>query len=276
MSRKGTPADLPASIRARLTNVSRKEGVEFQRILSDFAIERFLYRLGISEHAERYILKGAMLFRVWSSDRHRATWDLDLLGRGANGIDDVVVVVREVCSIRVEDGIEFDLDSIEGEDIRAADEYAGVRVRFVAYLAGARIPMQVDVGFGDAVTPTPHREAYPVMLDFPAPHVLAYPRETVIAEKLDAMITLGVTNSRMKDFFDVHVLASSFDFDGAVLVDAIRKTFERRSTPIPDERPLALTQEFLGAPTRQTQWRAFLKRGRLEGPVETGELVEGL
>lgn len=276
MSRKGTPADLPASVRARLTNVSRKEGVEFQRILSDFAIERFLYRLGISEHAERFILKGAMLFRVWSSKRHRATWDLDLLGRGANEIDDVVVVVREVCSIPVNDGIEFDLDSVEAEDILAAEEYAGVRVHLVANLAGARIPMQVDVGFGDAVTPNPHREAYPVLLDFAAPQILVYPRETVVAEKLEAMITLGVTNSRMKDFFDVHTLASTFMFDGAVLADAVRNTFERRGTPIPDERPLVLTREFLGAPERQMQWRAFLRRGRLEGPVETGELVDAL
>ncbi len=276
MSRKGVPADIPASIRARLTNVSRKEGIEFQRVLSDFAIERFLYRLGISDYVEQYILKGAMLFRVWSSERHRATWDLDLLGRGANGIDDVVVVVREVCSIPVEDGIEFDLASIEGEDILASDEYTGVRIRFAAYLDGARIPMQVDVGFGDAVTPTPHREAYPALLNFAAPHILTYPRETVVAEKLEAMITLGLTNSRMKDFFDVHVLASSFDFDAAVLTDAIRKTFERRGTPIPDERPLVLKPEFLGAPERQTQWRAFLRRGRLDGPMETAELVDGL
>ncbi len=162
------------------------------------------------------------------------------------------------------------------EEIRAAGEFAGVRVRLIARLAQARIPMQVDVGFGDVVIPAPSRETYPTLLDHPPPVLMVYPREAVVAEKLEAMISLGVTNSRMKDFYDVHILASSFTFGGPTLSKAVRSTFERRATPIPDADPLVLTDAFLTGPERQTQWRAFLRRGRLEAPPDTSELAEGL
>lgn len=268
--------DLAASDRARLRNLARQRKVEFQLLLSEFAVERLLYRLGVSPHGERYVLKGATLLRMWTAERGRATWDLDLLGRGADGVADVVQVVREVCSLPADDGIVFDPDSTRGEEIRAADDYAGVRVRLQAQLAGARIPMQIDVGFGDAITPEPVRETYPSLLDHTPPHILVYSREAVVAEKLEAMISLGVTNSRMKDFHDVQVLASSFAFAGPVLAEAIRATFERRRTPLPDVDPLVLSRGFLAAPERQTQWRAFLRRGRLPGPQDAGELAEAL
>jgi predicted nucleotidyltransferase component of viral defense system len=268
--------DHAASVRARLAKLSRERSVELQLLLSEFAIERLLYRLGVSRHAESYVLKGALLFKLWSSGRGRATWDLDLLGHGADSVADVVALVRDLCEIGAEDGIVFDSDSVRGEEIRTADEYAGVRVRLEARLAGARIPMQVDVGFGDAITPPPVRQRYPTLLDHPPPNIFVYPREAVVAEKLEAMVSLGVTNSRMKDFYDVHLLASSFPFQGGPLSRAIRATFERRSTPLPGTLPLVLKRDFLSAPERQIQWRAFLRRGRLDAEPDAGALADAL
>jgi hypothetical protein len=276
MSPARPPKEAGASARARLLELARRRGAEFQLVLSEFAIERLLYRLGVSLHSERFVLKGAMLFRLWSDGLHRATWDLDLLGRGANTVADVVAVIRDLCGIDVDDGIAFDPETIAGEEIRAAEEYAGVRVRLEARLAGARIPVQVDVGFGDAIVPTPIRETYPTLLAHEPPRILVYPREAVVAEKLEAMVTLGVTNSRMKDFYDVQLLASAFPFDGSLLARAVRATFERRGTTLPETKPLVLTREFLAAPERQTQLRAFLRRGRLDGPPDAAQLAEAL
>lgn len=270
------PANIAASVRARLENLSRELKVEFQLLLSEFAIERWLFRLGVSRYAEDFVLKGAMLFKLWSDERHRATWDLDLRGLGPGGVAQVVAVVREVSAIREEDGIAFELDSIDGEEIRSADEYAGVRVRFAARLAEARIPMQIDVGFADAIVPSAVPSTYPTLLGHGAPKILAYPREAVVAEKLEAMISLGVTNSRMKDFYDVFVLASTFTFQGRTLAHAIRSTFERRGTAFPVEEPLVLKREFLAAPERQTQWRAFLRRSRLGVLPDAEELADAL
>jgi predicted nucleotidyltransferase component of viral defense system len=276
MKRARRPTNVAASVRARLHNLARERHAEFQLVLSEFAIERFLYRLACSPHVERFVLKGAMLFKLWFEESRRATWDLDLLGRGASSVTDVVAAARDVCSIPAEDGIVFNPATVTGEEIRAIDEYAGVRLRLEAGLADARIPLQVDVGFGDAVIPAPSREKYPTLLDHAHPMIMVYPREAVVAEKLEAMVSLGVTNSRMKDFYDVHLLASSFAFDGARLVAAVRATFAGRGTPFPGAAPLSLTREFLGAPARETQWRAFLRRGRLEGPRDAGELSDAL
>ncbi len=270
------PTNIAASVRARLLNLSRQRHVELQLLLSEFAIERLLYRFGVSGHADHFVLKGAMLFKLWPEVARRATWDLDLLGRGAETVEDVVAVVREVCGIQIGDGIEFDVASVAGEEIRASEEYAGVRVRLEARLAEARIPVQVDVGFGDAVKPAPARMYYPTLLEHPAPHILAYPREAVVAEKLEVMVSLGVINSRIKDFYDIHLLASSFTFEGSTLVRAVRATFERRATPFPAGEPVALTREFLTAPERRAQWRAFLRRGRLTAPPDAGDLADAL
>jgi predicted nucleotidyltransferase component of viral defense system len=271
-----TPPDPAASARAHLARLAREQQVELQLLLSEFAVERLLYRLGQSRYGSRYVLKGAMLFRLWSPARGRATWDLDLLGHGADGVEDVAAVIREVCRVPADDGIELDPESVRAEEIRPGEKYAGVRVRLVARLAGARIPMQVDVGFGDAVTPAPERRSYPTLLDHPAPEILVYPREAVVAEKLEAMVSLGVTNSRMKDFFDLHALSAGFAFDGRTLAEAIVATFARRGTPLPDEAPLALTPGFLADPAREVQWRAFLRRGRLDAPPDAENLASAL
>ncbi len=276
MSPSRRPTNVAASVRARLLGLSRRRGVEFQLVLAEFAIERLLFRLGISPHTDRFVLKGAMLFKLWSDGRQRATWDLDLLGRGAKAVADVAAVLRDLCEIGADDGIVFDADSIVGEEIRAVDEYAGVRVRLEARLAGARIPVQVDVGFGDAIEPAPSRQTYPTLLDHDPPRILAYPREAVVAEKTEAMVSLGVTNSRMKDLYDVHWLANAFAFQGASLARAIRATFGRRGTPLPASEPVVLTPAFLAAPERQTQWRAFLRRGRLDAPPDAAQLAAAL
>jgi predicted nucleotidyltransferase component of viral defense system len=265
-----------ASISARLANVGRATGREFQLILSDWAIERFLYRLGQSEHRSDFVLKGAMLLRIWTGDKGRATWDLDLLGRRRGSVAELEEVARQICAVVANDGIFFDPSSVRGEIIRAAQEEAGVRIRFEAHLARARIPMQVDVGFGDAVTPAESSITYPTVLGQPAPTVRAYPREAVIAEKVEAMVTLGVKNSRMKDFYDVRALAWTHAFEGEPLVEAIRATFGRRGTGLPRGVPVALTREFAEEPGRGGQWRAFLRRGRLAGPEGVGELSEDL
>jgi predicted nucleotidyltransferase component of viral defense system len=271
--RSANPA---ASVRARLYNLAQKRGAEFQLVLSEYAIERLLYRLGSSSYRDRFVLKGAVLFKLWDATAHRATWDLDLLGRGTNTVVDVVAIFRDLCGVTASDGIVFDPRSVKGEEIKAVDEYAGVRVRLVARLAEARIPVQVDVGFGDAVVPGPTWQVYPTLLDHQPPRILVYPREVVVAEKMEAMLTLGVTNSRMKDFYDVHVLASRFAFEGSGLAAAVHATFERRGTPIPATVPLVLSREFLAAPDRQIQWRAFLRRGRLEVPLDTAGLAGSL
>jgi Nucleotidyl transferase AbiEii toxin, Type IV TA system len=276
MNPERRPTNLAASVRAKLFDASRKRNVEFQLILAEFAIERLLYRLGSSPFADRFVLKGAMLFKLWSDVRGRATWDLDLLGRGASGVEDVAGVIREICGLAVDDGIVFDVGTVVAEPIRAADEYAGVRVRLQAGLADARIPVQIDVGFGDAVVPPPVLSTYPTLLDQPAPRILAYPREAVVAEKLEAILSLGLTNSRIKDFHDVHLLATSFAFEGPSLVRAIRSTFERRSTPWPEGVPLVLTRAFLAAPEQQVHWRAFLRRGRLGTPPDAGRIADEL
>lgn len=276
MTVEPSPHDAAASVRVRLRQVARKHGVEFQLVLAEFAIERFLYRLGVSAHAKRFVLKGATLFKLWSGERGRATWDLDLLGRGASAVADVVQAVRELCAVHADDGLVFDPNSIAGEEIRAADEYEGVRVRLLARLGEARIPVQVDVGFGDAVIPAARMENYPTLLDHPSPRVLVYPREAVVAEKLEAILSFGVITSRMKDFYDLQQLATRFAFDGPPLALAIRATFDRRGTPLPTDEPLVLTPEFLAAPERTTQWRAFLRRGRLDRAPNTKQLAAEL
>lgn len=206
-----------------------------------------------------------MLFQLWADQPYRATADLDLLRRGAaNGSairDDVRTVLEQV--VEPDDGVRFDAASVTVEPIRLEDEYGGMRARFVARLGSIRDRLQVDVGSGDAVWPAPKRVLYPVLLDDSSPRVLAYARETVIAEKLEAMVTLGIRNSRIKDFFDLHYLASHFDFDGHVICEAIQRTFARRNTPVPAE-PIALTDEFWSDASRDAQVRAFARRARLE------------
>jgi predicted nucleotidyltransferase component of viral defense system len=259
------PKNLVASIHDRLLAIARTRGDNFQYFLMRYALERLLYRLAQSPHADQFILKGALLFQLWTDQPHRPTRDLDLLGHGSPAIPRMETIFREICLQPVEDdGLVFDAGSIRGEQVKENDDYQGTRIRGEAKLGNARIPLQIDIGFGDAVTPAPARIDYPTLLDFPAPSLLAYNRETVAAEKLEAMVILGMANSSMKDFFDLWTLAQEFEFDGEALSQAIAATFKRRETPLPTDEPVALTPEFTADSSKQVQWRAFLKRSGLD------------
>jgi predicted nucleotidyltransferase component of viral defense system len=255
------PAKNPAaSIRARLLALAQSKGQDYQRVLGRYAIERFLYRLGNSTYRDRFAIKGATLFTLWTGDTHRPTKDLDLLGSGSSAIREVEETIRVICKVEGNDGILFDGESVEGTRIKEEDEYEGVRVKFHAVLAGARIPMQVDIGFGDAVYPEPEFASFPVLLPMEPPVIRAYSREAAIAEKLNAMVVLDIRNSRMKDFYDIWFMANTWTFEMATLRDAIRASFERRGVGIPQDVPFALTEEFLGDPQKTRQWNAFVSR----------------
>ena len=247
-----------ASVRARLLALAHSKGEDYQRVLGRFAIERFLYRLGRSPHRDKFVLKGATLFTLWTSQTYRPTKDLDLLGRGSSAIGDVEEIIRAICEVQEEDGIIFDNKSVEGTKIKEEDEYDGVRIKFQADLAGARIPMQIDIGFGDAIYPEPELASFPVLLPMEAPVIRAYPREASIAEKFHAMVVLDIRNSRMKDFYDIWFMANTWTFDLASLRKAMRASFERRRTPIPTAIPFALTEGFLNDPQKKRQWAAFV------------------
>jgi hypothetical protein len=258
------PRDIAASVRQRLLDLARRRNEEFQTVLTRYGLERFLYRLAASPHADEFVLKGAMLFAVWTGEMHRATWDVDLLGRGDAGAGRIQKLFAGVCRARVEDdGLSFDEGSVRAERIREDQIYEGLRVRVAGHLGAARIQLQIDIGFGDAVRPPPRRLPFPTLLEMPAPVLKAYPREAVVAEKLQAMVALGMANSRMKDSYDLWTLATKFPFEGRVLADAVRATFTRRRTPLPADEPLALTDVFAGDAVKQVQWRAFVRRGRL-------------
>lgn len=271
----GTKSNLAASVRQRLLNLAKVRRADFQLILIQYGIERLLYRLTQSVYKDRFLLKGAMLFSIWSNEPFRSTRDVDLLGQGDSDIPTMLKVFKEICRTAVEDdGLQFLVETIEGEQIRDDQEYHGIRLWFEARLAGARIPLQIDIGFGDAVAPPPELVDYPVMLDLPVPRLCAYPREVVVAEKFQAMVILGIANSRMKDFFDIWMLASVFDFAGPRLSQAIGTTFERRKTELPINPPLALTEEFYKDSGKQIQWTAFLRKGRLKiQEKDFGEVV---
>ena len=266
-----------ASVRQRLLNRSRAEGDDFQVLLTRYVLERFLYRLGQSEHSERFVVKGAMLFVLWEGDLHRTTRDLDLLGSGPSGIADVEQDVRDILATEVEDdGVTFAPETVQGDLIREEQEYEGVRVTAEARVGNARVRLKVDVGFGDAVTPDAEEATFPTLLGSLPPVLRVYPKETVVAEKLQAMVSLGILNSRMKDFYDLWHLAQRDAFDGAMLTEAVRATFARRQTPVPDAAPLALTDGFALDVDKQTQWRAFVRRGRLNQEATLSEVIEVL
>lgn len=258
------PKNLAASVKARLLTLARSRGETFNDLLTRYGIERLLYRLGRSKHADRFLLKGAMLFVLWDDRMPRPTRDVDLLAFGSTDAEDVVARFREIVRTEVEpDGLEFDADTVSAEELRDDEAYRGLRVKLIARLGKADIPLQIDLGTGDAVTPGPVEADFPTLLDFPAPHVRAYPIYTVVAEKFEAMVSLGVRNTRMKDFFDVRFLAGRFAFDGATLNKAIRATFERRQTVL-SPSPYPLSDAFAAEPDKQTQWLAFLRRNGLE------------
>jgi len=263
--------DIGASVRQRLLNKSRTQGRPFQELIQYFAMERFLYLLAKSPYSDRFVLKGALLLTAWRAPQSRPTMDIELAGRVDNQLDHIKEIVARVCEVDVEpDGIPFNRTSMYVSRINEDADYEGVRVQFHATLARARIPMQLDIGFGDVITPGPTDIEYPSLLDFPAPVLRAYPKETVVAEKLEALTALGLLNSRLKDFYDVALLSRMYPFEGERLVKAISATFRHRGTTIEPE-PIGLTKAYCDYPARAIQWRAFVRRSRFG--EEAGELV---
>lgn len=251
------------SVHDRLLKLAAAGKEDFNAILGRYANERILYRLTRTKHGKRFILKGASLFVLWLGRAHRSTRDLDLLGSGK--IDPAVLhsVFADVCEVAVEpDGVKFDPASITVAEIREGQEYGGLRVKLRGLMGTARLSIQIDVGIGDAITPTPEEATFPTLLDMPAPTLRVYPRETAIAEKLDAMIELGMKNSRMKDYYDIALLARNFPFDGPMLRGAIDATLRRRGRTIPAELPTGLTDAFGSDPSKSSQWKAFTRGHR--------------
>jgi Nucleotidyl transferase AbiEii toxin, Type IV TA system len=266
-------ANRAASIRARLKQHPDTSKQDFNLTLTQYGLERLLYRLSVSEHAPNFLLKGALLFQLWYGQPHRPTRDADLLGFGPDDVPTLIGVFRSVCGIVVNDGIVFHPASVTGSEIRKDAGYGGVRIDLRATLDGARLALQVNIGFGDAVTPAAQPVTYPTLLaDVPAPTLRAYPKATVVAEKLHAVTVLGLTNTRMKDFFDLWVLLHDAALDNEELQRAIAATFSRRQTAMPSTLPIGLSDAFAENGTKQIQWRAFLTKNRVEA-MELGEVV---
>lgn len=256
--------DLAASVRAKLLNIAKAERSDFNQVLIRYALERFLYRLGQSNHADHFLLKGALLFALWYDMPHRPTRDVDLLGFGASDLKTLKQVFTEIANISVPDGISFDASSIQLETIRKEAGYTGARINMSGELAKARFKTQIDIGFGDAVTPGPVQAIYPVLIaDFPAPSLRAYPVYSVISEKLHAIALLGMANSRLKDYWDMQVIFERENLDANILAQAIAATFSRRGMAVPTEYPIGLSDEFANDPSRQAMWQAFLRKNGL-------------
>jgi len=272
---KDKPRNTSASIRQRLLNHSTAIKTDPNLVLIWYGLERFLYRLSVSTHSERFILKGAMLFRLWGGANFRSTKDLDLEGF----LQDEAEVVREVfasiCEQPVEDdGLVFDAASVKVAEIRDTQEYGGFRALVTAKLGTAILRLQIDVGFGDAITPAPVATEFPSILGQSLPRIRTYPRETVVAEKFEAMVQLGMTNSRMKDYYDLWFISRHFEFEGSTLAAAMRATFERRGTGIPRRPPIALTAEFAADLNHVRQWSAFTKSLGVEAPPGLGVVID--
>ncbi len=251
------------SIFTRLQNKAREEGEDFNFVLNRYGVERLVYRLSLSSHARRLILKGGTLFIAWQGRSYRVTRDLDLLATGSNKVADLETIFKELCSMSVEsdDGIIFLAASVKGSEIMEADRYLGVRIKLEATLTSARMPLQVDIGFGDVITPKVDKVEYPTFLEMASPQLYAYPTYTVIAEKFEAMVSLGIINSRLKDFYDIWLMSRLFVFEGEILKQAIENTFKHRETLIPEILPVAFTEEFYEASDKRAQWRNFIKSG---------------
>lgn len=257
--------NIGASVRDRLLNKARAEKLDFNLLLTRYALERMLYRLSISKHRDQFLLKGALLFDLWFDVPHRPTHDADFLCFGSAEIPRIEALFQEVCRIGVEDGIGFQPDSVQAAEIRKAANYAGIRVTLMGVLDSARCPVQLDIGFGDAVVPGSDEVHYPVILgEMPEPHLRVYPRYTVVAEKLEALTSFGMLNSRMKDYFDLWILSKHSDFEGSVLSKAIQATFERRRTAVPNGVPIGLTDEFVQDAQKEKQWQAFQRKNALD------------
>ncbi len=262
--------NVPASVRARLLKRAKAEKRPFNELLQYYAMERFLYRLSRSAHADRFILKGGLMLQLWGASLTRSTKDIDLHRESTASVDELTDIMKSCLEVDAEDdGLSFDLESVVGEQIRLSAQYDGVRVRLRGLLGTARINVQVDIGFGDAITPNAKSISYPTLLDFQAPILLGYPPETMIAEKFEALVTLDMANTRLKDFLDIWTLIQSETFEGAVMADAIKATFNRRRTLLPKNIPIGLTPAFSEARDKQTQWTAYLRKSNVQGDVPT-------
>lgn len=261
---KAVPSNLAASIKQRLLNRAREQKEDFNLLLTKYGLERILYRIGRSAYKESFVLKGALLFELWTEQRYRPTRDADFLANGDNNPEDYQRIFEEICGMNVEDdGVRFDRNTVKVERIKENQDYEGLRVAFTGFMETARLPVQIDIGFGDAVTPGPVETDFPTLLQGPAPRLLSYPRETVIAEKFEAMVKLGIANTRMKDFHDLKTLSDLFHFESGPLAHAIQRTFERRKTDIPvDKPPTALTEEFFADTIKIAQWNAFISKNK--------------
>jgi predicted nucleotidyltransferase component of viral defense system len=268
------PIDLEASVRTRLKNLSRDRQEPFELLLTRYGLERMLYRLSVSEWRNRFVLKGAMLFVIWSDRPHRATRDVDLLGLGNPDLVGLETIFRALCVAEVEpDGIRFLADTVQGEAIRAEDAYQGIRVRLEGRVKKMVVRLQIDIGYGDMVLPPPREVEFPVLLDFPAPRLRAYSRYSVVAEKLQTIVQRGVPNSRMKDYYDLFRMSQLFQFSGPTLTRALQATMKRRRTPIPMAAPVALGGEFGQLPAKRMQWRSFVAKSGLESDAVDFEIV---
>ena len=267
--------NIGASVRQRLLNKARQDNRPFQELLQYYAMERFLYRLSVSSFADRFILKGALLLRVWQAPLARPTMDIDMLGRTANTQENITTIIHHVFAVEEqEDGIIFDPESITVEPITEDADYEGLRVRFRGHLDAARLTIQLDIGFGDKVYPAPVQESLPSLLNFPQAEMYCYSRESMIAEKYEVMAKLGILNSRMKDFYDIWMLSRQYNFDGSRLAEAIKQTFEQRGTILVEPQEI-FSRKFVEE--KQTQWTAFRKRIGLEFlPEDFNQVVQQL
>jgi predicted nucleotidyltransferase component of viral defense system len=266
-----------ASVLALLLKEARRTGDDYQALLNAYICERFLYRLGLSSMRDRFVLKGALLLRIWSHQPYRATRDLDLLRRGNVTPEAIQADIEAICRTEVDtDGIEFDLSSIRSESVRLEDQYAGMRFKILVRCGSAQVTFQLDIGVGDSVWPEPKLQDYPSLLDFPAPLILAYPPESVVAEKFESIVVLGERNSRIKDYYDLYYLAGNFRFRREVLVEAIQRTFAKRGTPYPEGDPIGLTPAYWENPARSPQVRSFVRRAGLKVEMESPTMIMNL
>ena len=268
------PRNVAASTRQRLLNHSAKTKQDFQVVLAQYGFERLLYRLGQSDSTGQFTLKGALMFLVWTGEQYRPTRDMDLMSRQKRTATELEGVFQDICAMNVvDDGLVLLADSVKAAAIRDDDEYGGMRVTLTAKLGQARIPLQIDIGFGDAITPRAVAQDFPTLLDFPAPRITMYPRETTIAEKFHTIAVRGILNSRMKDYYDIWALSRESEFDGAVLSKALAATFRRRKTDLPVDVPVGLSDVFSSDSAKRTQWAAFIRRVPLKAVEDDLDVV---
>jgi len=266
---KDSIKNVPASVRAQLQNEAIETHRTFSEILQYYGMERFLYRFSRSKYADKFILKGALMFTVWQIPERRTTLDIDFLARHDNHVTSIEEVIKNVCMVAVTpDGLVFDPKTVQGQKIKEDADYEGVRIKFRGFLERSRITMQIDVGFGDVIYPKPRIFDYPVILDFPKPHLKGYTTESMVSEKFEAMIKLGLLNSRMKDFYDIWLLMHQFNFNGSKLAEALKRTFEHRKTSLPQDKSLFAEEIYDEKSDRQTLWKTFLKKSDIKNTPE--------